>query len=157
MENKIFLLKKWEEILFDVLWFTIEKYSTEINSKIKIWPNKTSILEVRLINTVNKNALWILISEGLNVDCEQFYSIRFYIQKIDDNNNKISDFSLDDYCVERKLDIKFEWFYTGVVDFNKKLHDFLQKSILILELEEIHTVLYTDYWIEIKPNMIPYK
>jgi hypothetical protein len=157
MENKIILLKKWEELLFDVLWFTIEKYSTEINSKIKIWPNKTSILEVRLINTVNKNALWILISEGLNVDCEQFYSIRYYIQKIDDNNNKISDFSLDDYCVERKLDIKFEWFYTGVVDFNKKLHDFLQKSILILELEEIQTVLYTDYWIEIKPNMIPYK
>lgn len=157
MKNKFFLLKKWEEILFDVLWFTIEKYSTEINSKIKIWPNKTSILEVRLINTVNKNALWIFISEGLNVDCEQFYSIRFYIQKIDNNNNKISDFSLDDYCVERKLDIKFEWFYTGVVDFNKKLHDFLQKSILILELEEIQTVLYTDYWIEIKPNMIPYK
>jgi hypothetical protein len=155
--SKLEFLKKCEQLLLKNLQLVLDDFTSEAEEKFIIKSNNLSWFEAVFLNIKNNRAIQVIISEGINVDKKQFYGIRFNIQNLDISKDKLYSFSLKDYCVERKLNLDLNWFFVGNIDFIPEFTLFLSNTLLVLKSDEIQKVLFTNYWIEIKPDMSPYK
>jgi hypothetical protein len=155
--SKFEFLKKCEIILFENLKLIFEDFVSEVESKLIIRSDKLSWIETNFTNFENNKAVQVIVSEGINADNEQSYSIRFNILKLNFNKERISSFSINDYCTEKNISIQFNWFFVGRVDFIYELSNFMASALLVLKSEEMQKILFTDYWIDIKPDFSPYR
>ena len=156
-KKKLQFLKACENVLLEKINSNINDFATEINSRITVLSDELSSLDFFLISKKNRRSIYIIISEGINTEKEQFYGIRFYIQKIDADGNKISDFSIKDYCAEMKIDIELAWFFIGNINFLIELKKYLAGVNNLLQTEEMKAILFGDHWIDIKPDFSPYR
>lgn len=156
-KEKLNFLKECEAIILAELDNYVNYFATEVNSKISVLSDKLSSLDFFLINKKKCRSVHIIISEGINTEYEQFYGIRFYIQKLDEDGNKTSEFSLRDYCKAKKISVGLVWFFIGNTNFFIEIKKYLDGVIKVLEDKELSTVLSGDDWIDITPDFFPYR
>ena len=156
-KEKFKFLKECENVLLEALHYYVDNFAIGIRSEIVFRSDELSSMELFLVNNKNNKSIQVIISEGVNAEKEQFYGIRFYIQKIDENGNKVSDFSIKDYCTEMNLNIELTWFFIGNINFHIKLREYLKSVLEILKSNQFESILFSDNWIDIKPDFSPYK
>ena len=155
--SKIEFVKKCDNVLFENLQLIYNDFASELDTKIVIDSEKLSWIEVIFINGKKNRGIQVLISEGMNADNKQSYNIRLNIQKIDDDREIISSFSIEDFCLEMNYPISVKFFFVDITNFLEELKSFFNIVNEIFQKEKLTRILFLDDWIDIKPNFIPYR
>lgn len=155
--SKIEFLKKCEAELLGSFLFILDDFASEVDSKLIIQSNTLSWIELYFTNFKKSRTIQIIISEGINADKKQSYSIRFNIQKINPERENISSFSIRDFCNEMDLQFELKDFYIESPNFLMELKKYIESVNKVIDTEEMRAILFDEYWIDIKPDFSPYK
>lgn len=150
-------LKKIETTLFENLAFVLDAFASEVDSKMIVKAAELSWIELSMTNSQKNRMIQVIISEGVNADYKQAYSIRFNIKKLISGRDEVVSFSIRDYCNEMNLGFDLKEFFTEPCNFLIELKEYLDCVKQVVETAEMRSILFDDQWVEIKPNLAPYK
>lgn len=118
-----------------------------------------TLYQFTLSNKTKKKELVFSVSEGLNVDGEQFHSFRLLFKNLDPANSVRESFSIQDYCARIGNTELAQLHLINKAD--AELFDAVEKQLnfvaALLNRDEIQDLFLNDKWLEIKRDMRPYR
>lgn len=157
METKLIIdTLNFERILLPKLESLILNFDFKIKTTRYFDDNKNFVIELELISEVQEKSFSIQYSMGINVDSEWFEGLNFMIRKNPLNSEQEYIF-LHDLCKFLNIEYNNTGFIIGKVDSE----NFLNYELKILDNIElqnkIRQLVFSNFWINIKPDYSPYK